>query len=1446
LHPIKDVSDPLCIPIGKGYTSVVLIKADDYAWLSHKDYVEKVEDYVVHAPESMHLDPRWSRYHGIDDETCGNCDGLGEDKGGIEGFTAFAKMDKPPEPPRGADYHKSGQEVFAFQEGELGTDTLHIPVFSDGEDMPDGKQLYVEQVKPDSPHFLNHTFAKTAALFRYTKEAIKWDRRTSYDSKKHPWIVMAGVYPHTYTRPSDYDAVSVEIPEKVGNRTLEPGHYIVHYRWRGYSDCVDVNLHLEEKKDKDGIDNNAYIWNKIDHCQYKDPMQINTACHIATGSPDQCVKELTDSRHEIHCEEPCPSRFGVNVVPLNNPAGVLFPGIENVPWDNGTCANTEWTRYDGKVTESEKHDWDAWDHERLDGQYCSGWDTQKETTLRNAVIKCSTTQRCTGISWQKGESDDQAMYTGKHIFNTCRSTHRGTNFPLKVAAGWVAFMKTGSAFMSALNPETPSASDDEYVGVVFGATEARFGNGFKLGWLPADISYPETGFWIHESGGLFSNTSNALSPEKQFGAASSTASRVRPSWLQGGTGTGTDDDVNIQMGWRCKFHHGLNVSEHPDTKYDNNYGMRMANSGHLSEAQKKFEEMKSDYESACPSMKYDPEVDCLASGYDASNPPAIAVSYTELYMRDVDKSVCDTDDTQNQWELAVDNGLYEVTVAVGYDGQNNRKLWSRGCAVENTRFVDTDIDYERTEYTIKVEVTDGLLSFAGFHAGESRNMMCQAINSLKIKRLGGAWNKLWYPVTSTTEGAWWQMELEDNSPVGLVSIAPKSGLQVSMEDLVDFNRVGRDDFDVGVACSTWWLYKGNSCPTSTTTTGEGLNVDRWNPIGRFDDGGIVTGGIVSVSDTPCSGESCRILPGDSKSHMCTSIYAGTPGVSTFDKPPWNMGNLNFGMRATQIHCHGAKGKYLRVWLPGPNRIFFAHVSVNKLKPNPPVIKDKAKCAMKTLSLNPVGSTSDNPAGERKGQNSNCKVGSSNRNDDGSCCETTVGDTSISVKRASLCCAERSPYIPKCSSAMVTNLPGGSISVGNWDVDTASRNFLDLAPYTARYIRSFQRFLAPGGVDPLEKSRFTIWCDPECEIVVDFGVDYDVSDIKFLGGRLFNGNNSESSWPLQKHALYAWTGNAASLRPNQDSVDSMMLEQRESSSWSKIAGSDEATNNIHHNFPSPVRTRYIRLKVFDNVKSQRVSIAMFNLFGCDATESTPIVSELRDLTGNDNGGFETIDSLFSSNSDTWQAVSDRPHCNLWGVNSDLEVIKSECSSTTKYTFTQAEERCADVGGRLCTADELADGCAARLNGYTGVGCDAWTASTCDKETSGMCTSDPEDTVVCYGIEAQVHKDSSTPEYVVSNDPSDPIFYSTCYVRERAIDFDPPHGSESSLAGEAEVEDAPDSGSTFVSQSAVAGKVAKPQWKYNNKCLDCDSFDRYGARFRTNCYTRGCHWFPRLLA
>ena len=200
---------------------------------------------------------------------------------------------------------------------------------------------------------------------------------------RYPWIIAAGIYPHLFQRPSDYSAVRLAVPEMHGGKKLEPGHYIAHYRWKGYSDCTDINLHDTAMDDVDGVDDDKYVWNKIDHCQYKSPKEIMTRCHVASASPDQCVRELTNTRNERACGKNCNTRYGVNVVPLVNPKHVMYKDRVNIPWRNGTCSNSDWTRLKGKVTTSEELDWSGWDMTEIKDKRCKNtWINGNPTTLR--------------------------------------------------------------------------------------------------------------------------------------------------------------------------------------------------------------------------------------------------------------------------------------------------------------------------------------------------------------------------------------------------------------------------------------------------------------------------------------------------------------------------------------------------------------------------------------------------------------------------------------------------------------------------------------------------------------------------------------------------------------------------------------------------------------------------------------------------------------------------------------------------------------------------------------------------------------------------------------------------------------------------------------------------------------------------------------------------------
>jgi hypothetical protein len=76
---------------------------------------------------------------------------------------------------------------------------------------------------------------------------------------------------------------------------------------------------------------------------------------------------------------------------------------------------------------------------------------------------------------------------------------------------------------------------------------------------------------------------------------------------------------------------------------------------------------------------------------------------------------------------------------------------------------------------------------------------------------------------------------------------------------------------------------------------------------------------------------------------------------------------------------------------------------------------------------------------------------------------------------------------------------------------------------------------------------------------------------------------------------------------------------------------------------------------------------------------------------------------------------------------------------------------------------------------------------------------DDQLLCYGVEAAVGHAGLSFEYRETNDPTDPAFYSTCYVMK----------------------------SSFVWLPVGDTTPEEPKWKFGKKCLDCNNY-MYGQR------------------
>jgi len=77
----------------------------------------------------------------------------------------------------------------------------------------------------------------------------------------------------------------------------------------------------------------------------------------------------------------------------------------------------------------------------------------------------------------------------------------------------------------------------------------------------------------------------------------------------------------------------------------------------------------------------------------------------------------------------------------------------------------------------------------------------------------------------------------------------------------------------------------------------------------------------------------------------------------------------------------------------------------------------------------------------------------------------------------------------------------------------------------------------------------------------------------------------------------------------------------------------------------------------------------------------------------------------------------------------------------------------------------------------------------------------ETLLCYGVRARVPTETD-PEFVTTNDPEDPIFYSTCYVREKEVRW-----------------------------LRHIEPEADTRWRFNGRCVDCDCVTENSALTRT---------------
>ena len=210
-------------------------------------------------------------------------------------------------------------------------------------------------------------------LYNYPAAGHTADKRAAYTNPQYPWIEAVhkyrGVKPTADKAgfPKQFDTARFAVPAVGG-----PGQYIVQYYWRGYRDCIDVDvlpattpvaptsqamyggLQADPGTGGGGSTGPApptapveYAMTKRDHCQYVAGLftlyertrgGVQTCHPIPPPDAPNSLDQTREAALEA-CKERCKQNdacSALNVVPAVPPSTAKFgAAVNNVPWGQG-------------------------------------------------------------------------------------------------------------------------------------------------------------------------------------------------------------------------------------------------------------------------------------------------------------------------------------------------------------------------------------------------------------------------------------------------------------------------------------------------------------------------------------------------------------------------------------------------------------------------------------------------------------------------------------------------------------------------------------------------------------------------------------------------------------------------------------------------------------------------------------------------------------------------------------------------------------------------------------------------------------------------------------------------------------------------------------------------------------------------------------------------------
>ena len=78
----------------------------------------------------------------------------------------------------------------------------------------------------------------TMRLWTYAQSALSYDVRVSYTNPNYPWIQAVWMWKNYWHWPKQFSIGRMVFPTHVN----DVGKHIIHWIWRGYRDCIDVDV----------------------------------------------------------------------------------------------------------------------------------------------------------------------------------------------------------------------------------------------------------------------------------------------------------------------------------------------------------------------------------------------------------------------------------------------------------------------------------------------------------------------------------------------------------------------------------------------------------------------------------------------------------------------------------------------------------------------------------------------------------------------------------------------------------------------------------------------------------------------------------------------------------------------------------------------------------------------------------------------------------------------------------------------------------------------------------------------------------------------------------------------------------------------------------------------------------------------------------------------------